>query len=183
MVRLIWHSESNLENYNMPVKRDYEVNPTWFISHTPFDLGGATLVEDIKDMVSYDILPIEEDKQIRAIYRLGRVEEGRLFRVVFKNLTQNTVLKIGAEYNKTMVKILSDDDTMIEQDNILLGRGETKSARLFLNTDVFNSYSSENTIETNIQLLVSHVANGDVIKRDEQMVSLEQRSIVSSVVR
>jgi hypothetical protein len=163
----------------MPLKRDYQVSEQWFISHTPFDLGESELNEDINQMVSYDIQPLP----INVDYRLGTVQGGELFRIVMRNLTQNSILRIGATYNKTFLKLLSDDDVMIEQDNITLARGETRSARVFVNTDVLNSETGDTPVETDVTLIISHIANGDLVKRDNNMVPLEQSTIDSIVAR
>lgn len=163
----------------MPLKRDYQVPEQWFISHTPIDLGGSELSEDINQMISYDVQPVP----INVDYKLGTVQRGELFRIVMRNLTQNSILKIGATYNKTFLKLLSDDDSMIEQDNVLLARGETRSARVFVNTDVFNSETGDTPIETDVTLVISHIANGDLVKKDNNMVPLEQSTIDSVVAR
>jgi hypothetical protein len=163
----------------MPIKTDYVVEPRWFRSHTPFDLTDIILAEDINQMISYDVESLSMDSPLTLEYPLGVVQTGYLFRIIFKNLTENSILKITAEFNKRSLKLLRDDDSLLTFDEIILNRAETKSIRIFLQTDEFNSYDGDIEIDTLLKISVSHMANGDVVKKDQTVIPLNKKDISS----
>lgn len=161
----------------MPIKQDYNVDPKWFIDHTPIDLTGVVLAENIEDMISYSVEARSPETPVTMDYHLGAVFVGKVLQLVLRNLTENSTLQVSVRANKTSLKVLDDNGAIANRAELFLGRGETKSVTLFLNTEYLDSVAGELEVDTGMNIIVTHTANTEVIKKDQNIVPLQQTVI------
>lgn len=149
----------------MPVKTTSTQNIPFLIKNTPPDLTGITLAENIQDMISYDLYPLDEP--LKVTYQLGSTEELIAFRIVFRNLTTNAILRISQKQNKKTLLLLEDNDSIIDNAiDLTLNPAETRSLRIFFNNQQLDSFLEKNILE-NLELVVTYTATeGQLVQRN-----------------
>lgn len=155
----------------MPIKNIVTGNVPYLRSYTPYEeSSGNTSVDLIKDMVSVDMVVPTEPTSIT--YKIGT--PNKLITVLnVKNLTSNTILKIGIDYDKSIFTI-SDMERII-------GPEQTTQFSVESNNFLLNGRVLSN-LRSTISIKVTNQVNGQLATKSVSVTSLPSRSFPTNIV-
>jgi len=147
----------------MPVKLAPSGDIPFLINYTPPQIRDLT--ENIQDMISYNILPLQTPLNIE--YPIGSSEVNQeAFRITFRNLTSNATLQVAQRQTRELLLFLENNILVDARTiRITLAPAETKELTILFNNETLNSSVQRNTLE-NLQLVVTYAQTGRLITRN-----------------
>lgn len=152
----------------MPLKTQASAPISNLVSHVPYSLNNQTLVEDISGMFSYDV--VEPTTPVDLQFTFGATQAlVKTFK--FKNLTTNTNIELGFEFDSGIFQAPS---------SVTISPEETVSINLLLNIQNMQANTTSLPVEFKVKVKNTKPSSGPLTLKTTQQ-SLELTSLDNTI--